>query len=124
MDIEGISGALTWMTCTVPRKRGGQRYRIFFSPKKFTLTHSLDFGRFFFSSGGCFFFRPDFFQFLAYIFFPKKVSKCTHSLKIWGRKKNSVGKKNHIFTHSLKISRKVAKSKLFRGKKYGTFGEA
>ena len=52
-----------------------QRYRIFFPPKKFTLTHSLDFGRIcFFFSGCCFFFPARFFPILGlYFFFPKKV---------------------------------------------------
>ena len=105
-----------------------QRYRIFFFPEK-VYPHSLTRFRtnlFFFFPGGRKKKNSRFFPILGlYFFFPRKSLKCTHSLKNLGcffffRPPE---KKNGISTHSLKISRKVAKSKLFRGKKkYGTFG--
>ena len=109
--------------------QGNQRYRIFFFPRKsLRVTHSLDF-----RNGtekkktSCFFFFPaQNFQFLAcFFFFLRKSLHCTHSLKIRGRKKKKQPrkKKNNFFTHSLDFCQKVAKNKLFRGKKkYGTFG--
>ena len=66
-----------------------------------------------------FFFRPK----VVFFFFPGKVyPSLTHSISEGG-KKNSVGKKNTIFTHSLEKPQKGANFNLFRvKKKYGTFG--
>ena len=59
-----------------------------------------------------------------FFFFPGKVYlPLTHSISEGG-KKNSVGKKNRIFTHSLEKPQKGANFKLFQGKKkYGTFDQ-
>ena len=68
----------------------------------------------------CFFFSgPKFPIFSLFFFFSsgKVYTALTHSKSKAGKKETAPEKKNNFFTHSLEFCQKVAKNKLFRGKK-------